>query len=174
MQNGLLQPYMKNTPIEACPDLPASVSTAIGLTGYGYNADYLSPYPPTYPEDQYGNYILAPINTAKITAPSMTVFLADSAQLSNGTISADPWLDAPLETIYSGVSYPNFHGIHTTFGNVLFMDGHVKSMSPVYFPLPSATLEPGAQSNNIGVLDLSVRPANQPVSDELFNGTGAP
>jgi prepilin-type N-terminal cleavage/methylation domain-containing protein/prepilin-type processing-associated H-X9-DG protein len=170
MQNGLLQPYMRSNPIQACPDLPPSVSTSIGLTGYGYNADYLSPITP-YQLDSYGNYVLHPVSIARITAPTMTVLLADSAQLYPATgISSDPWLDAPS---FSGTTtvntYPVFHALHQGFGNVLWVDGHVKSMHPAYD-------KSGAQYQavNLGDLDLTNRPAGQAISDELFNMTGQP
>jgi prepilin-type N-terminal cleavage/methylation domain-containing protein/prepilin-type processing-associated H-X9-DG protein len=164
MQNGLLQPYMKNNPIQACPDLPSKISTDIGLTGYGYNTDYLSPMAP-YKFDSYGNFVLHPVSVAKIIAPTMTVLMADSAQLYATGISSDPWLDAPS---FSG-TYPIFHGRHQGFGNVLWVDGHVKVMRPIYDKIPVKY-----QAVDLGNLDISSRPSGQPVSDELFNMTGMP
>lgn len=186
MDNGLLDPYMKSSPIEACPDLPDSASTGIGLTGYGYNTDYLSPIKTktvgTHTVDVYdsfGNIVLAPVTLAKVSAPSMTVLLADAGQPNGNGIKADPWLDSPS----NAMTYTNFHGIHQGFGNVCWVDGHVKAMPVVYdailsrpgaTPVTYGTLSSAYRAVDLGNLDLTNRPAGQPVSDELFNMTGMP
>lgn len=171
MANGLLQPYMRSTPIQACPSFKAEVSTNIGLTGYGYNTDYLSPMQP-YRTDAYGDYILHPEQISQILAPAMTVVLGDAAQLYATGVSADPWLDAPSFTgAAASTTYPIFHALHQGYGNVLFVDGHVKAMKPAYDKTAAKY-----QNVNLGDLDLlrQDRPAGQAVSDELFNGKGKP
>jgi prepilin-type N-terminal cleavage/methylation domain-containing protein/prepilin-type processing-associated H-X9-DG protein len=159
---GLIDPYLKSSPIFSCPDVPESVSSKIGLTGYGYNSDYLSPYPPTYPTDSYGNYILAPTTLGKIQAPSQMVRMADSGQISfsTGKFAADPCF---------GGSFENFHGLHNGFGNILWVDGHVKAMQPLY-----DLDDPSVRPSNLGAIDLPNRPAGQGITDELFNGLGVP
>ena len=162
---GLIQPYMKSAQVQACPSLDASVSTAIGLTGYGYNADYLSPFTET-PVDS-GNYQPQSVSLAQIIAPSQTVQMADSGQLDYGTgkFKGDPYLDAPSD------SYPNFHALHNGTGNVLWADGHVKAIRAQYH---SASFTVGAATNfpaqNLGDIDQD----GDLTTDELFNGKGTP
>jgi prepilin-type N-terminal cleavage/methylation domain-containing protein/prepilin-type processing-associated H-X9-DG protein len=186
IENGLLTPYTKSSPIEACPDLSASESTSIGLTGYGYNTDYLSPIKTksvgTHTVDVYdsvGNLVLLPVAVARITAPSMTVLMSDSGQPTGSTIKADPWLDSPS----NAMTFTNFHGLHQGFGNVCWVDGHVEAMPVIYTaitskpgatPVSYTTLSSVYRAVNLGNLDLVKRPAGQPISDELFNMTGAP
>jgi prepilin-type processing-associated H-X9-DG protein len=109
----------------------------------------------------------------------MTVLMADSGQLGASSIKADPWMDCPTKA----GAYPNFHGIHQGFGNVCWVDGHVKAISPIYNDIISVSASgtatygtlPGTYTSaNLGNLDLTNRPAGQQVSDELFNMTGAP
>ena len=175
MQNGLLQPYMKSNPIQACPDLAPAVSTNIGLTGYGYNVSYLSPPATTTNSsctnssygwciDGLGNYYVLPVSLNTIQASSLTVMLADSAEIgySSGALQADPWLSPPSQTY----GYPNFHGLHQQTGNVLWADGHVKSMMPNY----SAAI-PSYQAANLGDLEPSPLAPGESV-DAYFNGKG--
>ena len=91
-EQGLLQPYMKSVQIQACPDLDTTAAENKGLTGYGYNSDYLSPYATSsnssctnqdsygYCLDQNGNYYTASVTLAQVSAPSKTVQMADAAQ----------------------------------------------------------------------------------------------
>ena len=163
---GLIQPYMKNAQIQTCPSLDASVSTAIGLTGYGYNADLLSPYTET-PVGS-GNYIPISISLAQIDSPSRTVQMADAGQLNPGTnqFKADPYLDAPTD------NFPNFHGLHNGTGNVLWVDGHVKAMRPVY---RSGAFGYGYNAGQFTPLHLGDIDEDGNLStNEFFNGTGQP
>jgi prepilin-type processing-associated H-X9-DG protein len=168
-QHGLLQPYMKSTPIEACPSLPSSISTDIGLTGYGYAADNMSKYIGAGCTqqsfgiciDQYGNYEASGVSIAGFQAASQTVLMADAAQLSfsTGQLIADPYLSAPSQTF----GYPNFHALHHGMGNVLWLDGHVKVFRPVYDPSNAA-----ATAQNIG----DICPSNDLTDDSYFKGNG--
>jgi prepilin-type N-terminal cleavage/methylation domain-containing protein/prepilin-type processing-associated H-X9-DG protein len=174
IQNGLLQPYMKSTPIEACPDFPSSLSTNIGLTGYGYNAAYLSPYATTsntscastdgYGDclDSLGNYYVVPAAESTIEDSSDTVMMADAAEISFGTgqLAADPYLDPP------SYAYPTFHALHQLMGNVLWADGHVKSWTPSYSGASAAQ-----KSANIGDIEPKSPSAGTSV-DAYFNGKG--
>jgi prepilin-type N-terminal cleavage/methylation domain-containing protein/prepilin-type processing-associated H-X9-DG protein len=182
MQNGILQPYMKSNSVQACPSLPTGFSTDIGLTGYGYNAQYLSPFVfatglvpcPTF-DDGFGdcedinhNFYTAPASLAKITAPSTTVLMADSVQISftNGKLLAEPFLSPP------SAQFPNFHGLHAGFGNVLWVDGHVKAINPVFNTLPSFVAFASAYpAQKVG----DIQPINPPPGtsiDAYFNGKG--
>ena len=164
-QHGLLQPYMKNTPVEACPSLPASISTDVGLTGYGYAADNMSKYIQdssfNYVKDSFGNYESTGVSIASFPASSQTVLMADAAQLSfsTGQLEADPYLSAPSQTF----GYPNFHALHHGMGNVLWLDGHVKVFRPVYDPSNAA-----ATAKQIG----NICPSNDLTDDSYFKGNG--
>lgn len=179
LQNGLLQPYMKSNPIQICPDFASNISTNLGLTGYGYNATYLSPFATTSNtactmtdgfgdcEDSVGNYYVIPATLNLIQAPDETVMMADGAEISfsTGKIQADPYLDPPSS------DYPTFHALHQTMGNVLWADGHVKSWSPnqtnaaIWFN-SSATV-----AANIGDIEPSPLVAGES-QDAYFNGKG--
>jgi prepilin-type N-terminal cleavage/methylation domain-containing protein/prepilin-type processing-associated H-X9-DG protein len=120
---GLLQPYMKNGQIQACPSF-RQVRSAVGLTGYGYNYAYLCPYLPP-------NWLPVPVSLAQIQAPAETVFMADGARINTWsygtpTLEGSTYLDPP------SYSYPGFHTRHNNVGNVLWCDGHVKAAPPTY------------------------------------------
>jgi prepilin-type N-terminal cleavage/methylation domain-containing protein/prepilin-type processing-associated H-X9-DG protein len=167
-QHGLLQPYMKNTPIEACPTLPSSISTDIGLTGYGYAADNLAPYITSgcvtssfgTCTDQFGNYEDGGASIAQFAAVSQTVLMADSGQLdfSTGQLKADPYLSQPTVQF----NFPTFHALHQGMGNVLWLDGHVKVFRPVYDPT-----NPADTAQQIGVIS-----PGSPTDNSYFTGNG--
>ncbi len=179
LANGIVQPYMKSNQVQACPTLDPNISTNIGLTGYGYNVDYLAPYATTSNtspactitdgygdcEDTVGNYYCVPTTLAKIQVPTTTVLLADSAQInSSNQLEADPYLDAPCD------GFPNFHGLHNGLGNILWVDGHVKSSIPIYRAANYSYYGTAGFSNfNLG----DVNTQGQPFNDALFNGTGS-
>lgn len=124
VQEGLLQPYMKNGQIQSCPSFRQQVRTAVGMTGYGYNYAYLCPYLPP-------DWLPVPVSLASIRTPAETVFMADCARIntwsySSPTLEASTYLDPP------SYAYPGFHARHNGTGNVLWCDGHVKALAPVY------------------------------------------
>lgn len=174
--HGLLQPYMKSAAIQACPSLDPSVSTKIGLTGYGYNYDFLAKYITTdcttqqygICTDSLGNYINSGISIAAINVPSKTVLMADSGQyFAGGTLKANPALSEP------GADFPNFHALHNGTGNVLWLDGHVKSFHPVYRSgtfgtSPFTYKADDYSSRQLGDIDED----GNLKTNELFDGTG--
>jgi prepilin-type N-terminal cleavage/methylation domain-containing protein/prepilin-type processing-associated H-X9-DG protein len=136
---GLLFPYMKNSQIKACPSFDNALRTELGLLGYGYNVSYLSPY------DAAAGYEPRSVSLAQIQESSKTVLMADSARLRN----YDPVTYAPISPpVFEGSSeitppgdttpptytgdFPTFHARHNRTGNVLFCDGHVKAMQPIF------------------------------------------
>jgi len=129
-QQGLLYPYTKNHQIQSCPAFDNQLRGAIGLTGYGYNVEYLSPSlfpPPTYDE------VLVPVNGSEIQGPTQTVVFADAARINNWqyavpTLEGNTYLEPP------SYEFPSFHGRHNGMGNTLWVDGHVKSFSPSFRP----------------------------------------
>jgi len=174
--HGLLQPYMKSTAIQACPSLDPSISTKIGLTGYGYNNDFLAKFVTTgcttqqygICTDSLGNFINSGVAIASINVPSKTVLMADSGQyFAGGVLKANPALSEP------GADFPNFHALHSGTGNVLWLDGHVKSFHPVY---RSGTF--GTSPYTYNADDYSSRQLGDIDEDgnlttnELFDGSG--
>jgi prepilin-type processing-associated H-X9-DG protein len=122
---GLLQPYMKNIQIQDCPTaaglvepLPFDLSRGIPVwTAYGPNMN-LFPL-------QAGIY--SGLSMADVQASSDTVFLADAAEFdyaNPGGLRRTNILRAPSD----GSS--NLHGRHNGMANVLWVDGHVKSVRP--------------------------------------------
>ncbi len=121
---GLIYPYMRNEQVNACPSFANTLRTSFGLTGYAYNVDSLSPT--DYPAPSYSP-IPKGTKLAEIADSSKTVMFADAAQLNNGTqLRSETYLSPPSS------EFPNFHARHLDTGNVLFCDGHVKALRPVY------------------------------------------
>ncbi len=179
--HGLLQPFMKSAQVQSCPSFDSSISTDKGLTGYGYNSDYLSPFATTangtcaatdaYKDcvDAAGNSTTRTVILAQIDAPSKTVQMADSAQrdFTTGKLSADPFLSAPNDY------FPSIHARHNGTANVLWLDGHVKAMRVLYH---SGTFGPyGYQASDYTALNLGDLDEDGNFdTNELFNGTGKP
>ena len=117
---SMLQPYMKNTQIQACPSFDNVDRTALGLTGYAYNDAYLHP-------SWFAGKSSASL--AAIEDVARTVFMADSARIDfidGKTLQANTFLTPPSQT------YPALHGLHNGTANVLWADGHVKAVQPKY------------------------------------------
>lgn len=127
VSEGLLQPYMKNEQIQGCPSFSNKLRTTVGLTGFGYNYAYLSPSsypPPTYAE------IPQPVNLGQVATPAETVAFGDAARINNWQYST-PTLEGSAYLEPPSSQFPAFHGRHGgKVGNVLWCDGHAKSMKP--------------------------------------------
>jgi prepilin-type N-terminal cleavage/methylation domain-containing protein/prepilin-type processing-associated H-X9-DG protein len=125
-RQGLLYPYTKNQGIQVDPSFPSNLRTALGMTGYAYNYNYLSPSnyePPTW------NEIAIPVNEGRIGESAQTVCFATAARINNWAYSAptlegNTYLDPPSH------NNPSFHGRHSKTGNVLWCDGHISSLHP--------------------------------------------
>jgi prepilin-type N-terminal cleavage/methylation domain-containing protein/prepilin-type processing-associated H-X9-DG protein len=125
---GLLYPYMKSGEIHACPSFKNRLRTVLGLTGYGYNVAYFSPseyIPPTWEERPI------PVMFSQIANPSETVAFGESARINNWayaspTLEGNSYLDPPSS------NFPSFHGRHNGVATVLWADGHVRTMHPVF------------------------------------------
>jgi prepilin-type N-terminal cleavage/methylation domain-containing protein/prepilin-type processing-associated H-X9-DG protein len=173
---GLLFPYMKNSQIQACPSFTKALKSSIGLTGYAYNQSYLAPTSADFSHTES-------VSLAQIQATSRTVMLADAASITldgSGsvvqppTLTGETYLTPPGDTTpssYTG-NFPNFHARHLETGNVLFCDGHVKAMKPVY---RSGTFGYGYNASDFSALKLGdIDEDGNFVTNELFNGTGNP
>ena len=115
---GLLQPYMKAAAIQTCPDLVLTNASPYGgfPTGYGKNL-YL------------GN-----VQDSQIQSPAETIILGDSINLYPGAFYPADALNYP--SLYAAVNQPSptTHFRHHERANILWCDGHVKSMPPTYPP----------------------------------------
>jgi prepilin-type N-terminal cleavage/methylation domain-containing protein/prepilin-type processing-associated H-X9-DG protein len=125
-EEGLLYPYTRSKGIQSDPTLPAGQRTAIGLTGYGYNYNYLSPS--DYPAP---DYVETPrtVSYSNIAAVAETVTFATSARMSYATphvVEGNTYLEPPSS------EYPTFQGRHSGAGIVGWADGHVKGLKPTY------------------------------------------
>jgi prepilin-type N-terminal cleavage/methylation domain-containing protein/prepilin-type processing-associated H-X9-DG protein len=124
---GLLYPYMKSHQVQACPSFDNRMRSNIGLTGYGYNVEYMSPsqyLAPDYTETQ------VPVRASQLDAPAETVAFADAARINNWdyahpTLEGNTYLEPP------SYDFPSFHGRHNGFGNILWADDHVKCRKPL-------------------------------------------
>lgn len=169
---GLIYPYMKSRQIQSCISYKNTLRPAMGLTGYAYNSAYLSPWDTSYDHGES-------VALSQIVAPAKTVQIADSARIntfdySQPTLESNSDLSPPAESkpsAYDG-DYPTFHARHLGTGNVLFCDGHVKAMKPVYrsgtFGYSYNASDFVAQ--NVGDIDED----GDLTTNELFNLTGAP
>ena len=165
---GLIQPYLKSDQVRSCPSFAVPAANAYeGPTGYAYNVGTLAPtdYQNTPP------YTGTPraASLASIEDTARTVVFADAAQLSSaGAIRSSTYLSNPSS------QYPNFHARHLETGDVLFCDGHVKAIRPVYRPTGFATFAgitaATLKQNNLGDIDED----GNLTTNELFNGTGKP
>jgi prepilin-type N-terminal cleavage/methylation domain-containing protein/prepilin-type processing-associated H-X9-DG protein len=133
-EDGLLFPYTRSTQIQACPSFDKNLTSSVGFTGYGYNNAYLSPseyLPPTYAETPI------PVRLSAIGSPTETVLFADCARINftdKTTLEASTFLAPPGDIVPGDFlgNYPNFQARHNEMGNVLWADGHVKAVKPVY------------------------------------------
>jgi len=120
-KRGLLQPYMKSTEIQACPSAQGMTfmsSTATGGLGYGINPSILE------------------MSMTSMDKPAETVFIADAGTNKYSAIKTYLfqylYITTPDQSDYYMYTPPSFHGRHSDFTNVAWMDGHAKSMKVNY------------------------------------------
>jgi prepilin-type N-terminal cleavage/methylation domain-containing protein/prepilin-type processing-associated H-X9-DG protein len=136
---GFLQPYMKSTQIQDCP-------TAAGVVPYDPKEA-----PPVWTAYATNMNLFYPAKSlAAVQAPADTAFMADAANFKGGT--------STLQRINYLGNYssnePYLHGLHSGFANVLWMDGHVKSVRPVTPSVPTGgNTVADYQSHDLGYLE---------------------
>ncbi|MGD9494668.1 MAG: prepilin-type N-terminal cleavage/methylation domain-containing protein [Armatimonadota bacterium] len=111
----LLQPYIKNQQILACPSYP------VYFLGYGWNYSYL-----TYSFPGSGGYGYGGCPLSYINSPAETIVLADSGphQVSSGGWSAG------MTYVITWAEEPNNYYVylrHMDTANTGFADGHAKA-----------------------------------------------
>jgi len=119
---GILQPYMKNSQIEDCPDA-ATIPDDGQPVAYGYNWS-LNTY------DAVTTYAHGGISLSAIEAPSETLELADAAYWDGSEVVRSGFSLDPSRSL--GTDYASVQGRHSGFSNVLWADGHVKAMKVSY------------------------------------------
>jgi prepilin-type N-terminal cleavage/methylation domain-containing protein/prepilin-type processing-associated H-X9-DG protein len=124
-QEGLLYPYTKSAGIASDPTFPTTLRTALGLTGYGYNYQYLSPS--TFDS----SWVETPValNASQIEEVAATITFASAARINNWSSSAavlegNVYLDPPSN------DFPAIHGRHQGMAAVAWADTHVKTVRP--------------------------------------------
>ncbi|MER3416997.1 MAG: prepilin-type cleavage/methylation domain-containing protein [Gemmataceae bacterium] len=157
LQQGFLMPYMENNAtVQQCPDFsPAQFQLRFqGATaGYAYNYKYLGPGP-RWPDGRILSYRITDVR-----GTSETVAFADSGRV-NWWAYPQPQLEEnfylePPSSLYPTVHFR--HGGRTT--NVLFLDGHVETMTPtdngvpIWWPTAADNLRKKAGLFDIGTGD---------------------
>jgi len=136
---GFLAPFLeKNTGVLMCPELvrsdPDFYQRFDGATGgYAYNYKYLGPgINRAWPSMQ----LIPPvtIRIAEVQKTDATIAFADSARVqwwSPPASATEPRLEENFYLEPPSSQYPTVHFRHAgRTANVLFVDGHVQSMSP--------------------------------------------
>ena len=123
---GYFNPYMKADQIQACPDLPDSISQAYGTTGYGINYENLPGRYTASPGNDVWSTGSGPVTIGQFQQPSQTVVLADALYVAGTTVADSTILTEPSSQT------PYFTSRHTQQGNILWADGHVKAMAGAY------------------------------------------
>ena len=136
-----LQPYTKSEGLKSCPSRPSVNEYYAGNTGYGYNWHAFSGF-------AAGSF--PTITLAAIQAPTETVVMCDSAAVHvvGGNVQG---LEAAAMLNPPSQQWPSFHARHTELGNVLWADGHVKTMRPTLISASYSGVNASVfKANNLG------------------------
>jgi prepilin-type processing-associated H-X9-DG protein/prepilin-type N-terminal cleavage/methylation domain-containing protein len=155
LTQGFLMPYLDGVAaVQRCPDFDRGQSTLRfqgATSGYGYNYVYLGPgyntdgLPPAY-------------RITDVASTSETVAFADSGRINwwsypQPVLEENYYLDPPSNR------YPTVHFRHSGTANVLFLDGHAETRTPVdngvpgYWPAAADTLRRKAGLYDLGATD---------------------
>ncbi|RYG40143.1 prepilin-type N-terminal cleavage/methylation domain-containing protein [bacterium] len=138
---GFLQPYMKNTQIQDCPD-SKSITGDTQPIGYGYN---LLAAPAMFASNGTTRIGFGGVSASAIQETASTVQMADSAQYFQGLKHAG-WVNPPSWSLTN--NQPTVHGRHAgDRSNVLWFDGHASSMK-----VTTIGTNADAKANHIGDL----------------------
>jgi len=155
-----MYPYMKNTQFTGCPSARNVEPDVWGTTNYGYNLIYIG---------GYGGFVetnassitklpgatLMPVSLAGIARPAETVLFGDSAYYNTTTNAPGryPWLFPPS---FKDVWQEDAHALHNDMTNVVFVDGHAKSVK-IY---TSFNANPDAAKVDLGYLSATGNPGD--------------
>jgi prepilin-type processing-associated H-X9-DG protein len=137
---GLLYPYMRNFQIQNCPSFRADASIyrdpsgggIAAASGYGYNVLFLA----TPDVNDFSTWGAVGTSEAAINRPASCALFADSALLDNwdynpGKVIETLSIYPPSVSNSSYGEFPVVQFRHNDTCNVVFTDGHVKSVQPV-------------------------------------------
>jgi prepilin-type N-terminal cleavage/methylation domain-containing protein/prepilin-type processing-associated H-X9-DG protein len=178
---GVLQPYTKNTGIDACPVAPADLLSAVAAlegepftenlpdSGYALNGStYI--YTPTW-------YDTAPVSMTSFSSPAETILFADAAEATSflGKVTtADDFLQPSYYPQYYATL--GLQGRHSGQANIVWFDGHAKSFhtTPPPASIWTSTSYPTAQdaaNANIGAVFPSGVTWGSPNEDYYYEVT---
>ena len=129
---GSLWPYTKNNGIKKDPSFTGGFLFGGATAGYGYNYQYLTAGCVPF-SSACGR---AGVNEAAINRPTECILFGDAAIYDSGAFSGvtpglyeSNSLFPPSVTI--AFAFPTSHFRHNGQKNIVFVDGHVKSFSPL-------------------------------------------
>lgn len=113
---GPLYPYTRGKGIQADPSFPNELRSGVGITGYGYNYQYMG---------------AGGVSYSQLSTPVSKVCFVSSARINTWayatpTLESNPLLDPPSN------DYPGFQARHAGQGTVLWADGHANVQHPTY------------------------------------------
>jgi prepilin-type N-terminal cleavage/methylation domain-containing protein/prepilin-type processing-associated H-X9-DG protein len=118
---GLLYPYVRNFDLQRCPSFTAGVKYGGATAGYGYNYYYLTE-----------NLAAPGVSEAVITRPANCILFGDAAiyewWTSPPAVRESFGLFPPSSTVKFNSPTSQFR--HGGMTNLVFTDGHVKSLPP--------------------------------------------
>jgi len=158
MNRGLIQTYMKSAPIMDCPSakgIPVAAGYAIA---YGHNP--LA-------------YAGGAASLAAFEAPADTAMLADVGIRSAGNLGRTRQMRPPS---WAATSTPVMHGRHSGFANVVWFDGHAKSVRVALRETMVGAADGVSwhKTNSIGDLLPRGSGLGSPQQDNLFSLTKVP
>lgn len=161
---GLLYPYMKSTPIVACPSSQSVVATSFFLS------------PAFVPLGYSMNFNLSNgISMTSVAAPAETIYVADAGSVGFGYWigSSGTYIFQPAAIGGENCCDPGTLGIHSKQANLAWMDGHSKGLPVTIRTDPSLYSDPAelpiAIQNNIGDVMNPKYPYGSQWSDYYYN-----
>lgn len=126
---GYLMPFMEGQRVaELCPDFVAGqyqLRFQGATSGYGYNYMYLGAGP-SYPAG-----VITWVKITDVNATSRTMCFADAGRIDYWDDPANPVLQENYYVDPPSNQFPGVHFRHMGVANVVFVDGHVETMTPV-------------------------------------------
>jgi prepilin-type N-terminal cleavage/methylation domain-containing protein/prepilin-type processing-associated H-X9-DG protein len=126
---GYLMPFMEGQRVaELCPDFVAGqyqLRFQGATSGYGYNYMYLGAGP------SYPTGVITWVKITDVNATSRTMAFADAGRIDYWDDPANPVLQENYYVDPPSNQFPGVHFRHMGVANVVFVDGHVETMTPV-------------------------------------------
>jgi prepilin-type N-terminal cleavage/methylation domain-containing protein/prepilin-type processing-associated H-X9-DG protein len=115
---GLLGPYTKSAQISQCPSFRGN-GYGRPQTGYAYNILVGKEYGAT------------PAHLSEFQKPTQTALFSEGGWQDGANIAASSFLRPPSDSSYP---WAKVHFRHLSTANVLYADGHVKTVKTIYLP----------------------------------------